>query len=88
MGKSVNYQQCTMRRPLDEGSVVTTSYIPQRFAKVGEVLKLKDKDAWVDGWIVEKVGESIIESAELPDYRKAIRHHRKLTGDSNPRRER
>lgn len=86
MKTNVKYRQCTMRRSMDACSVATTSYIPQQYAKLGKVLKLKDsQDMWVDGWVVEKVGASIIDSGELPNYRKAIRNHRKLTGDSTCR---
>ena len=86
MSKSVSYKQCTMRRPIAKGSVVTTSFIPQQYAKLGKVLKLKDHDdLWVDGWVVEKVGVSVVDACDLPDYRKAIRNHRKSTGDSSRR---
>lgn len=86
MSKSVRYRQCTMRRPISRGSVVTTSYIPHQYAKLGRVLKLKDADdSWVDGWVVEEVGDAVIEASELPDYRKAIKSHRKSTGDSTRR---
>ena len=87
MAKQVKYVQCTMKRAVDGGSVRTTSYIPQQFAKQGRVLKLKnDLDRWVDGWVVESVGQAVVDAADAPDYRKAIRNHRKLTGDSQPRR--
>ena len=86
MTRNVKYAQCAMRRIVAGASVVTTSYIPTQFAKVGRVLKLKDSDdRWVDGWVVETVGDVIVESDRVPDYRKAIRNHRKSTGDSTPR---
>ncbi len=78
--------QCAMRRIVAGASVVTTSYIPTQFAKVGRVLKLKDSDdRWVNGWVVETVSDVIVEGDSVPDYRKAIRSHRKTTGDSTPR---
>lgn len=86
MTKTVEYVQCAMRRIIDGGLVRTTSYIPRQFAKLGKTLKLKDDhDNWVDGWVVDCVGDTIVESDGVPDYRKAIRNHRKLTGDSTPR---
>lgn len=88
MSRNIDYVQCSMRRNIVGGSVVTTSFIPQQFAKQGKVLKLKDdSDRWVNGWVVESVGTSVVESESLPDYRKAIRKHRKTTGDSAPRRQ-
>jgi hypothetical protein len=86
MTKNVKYAQCSMRRIVDGSCVVTTSYIPTQFAKVGRVLKLKDSDdRWVDGWVVETVGDVVVEGDSVPDHRKAIRNHRKSTGDSAPR---
>ena len=86
MSKNVKYVQCAMRRNIAGGSVQTTSYIPQEFAKVGRVLRLKDDNVgWVDGWVVECVGDVIVEGDGLPDSHKAIKNHRKSTGDSTPR---
>jgi len=73
-------------RNIAGGSVRTTSYIPQEFAKIGRVLRLKDDNVgWVDGWVVECVGDVIVEGDQLPDSHKAIKNHRKSTGDSTPR---
>ncbi len=86
MSRNVKYVQCAMRRNIASGSVSTTSYIPQEFAKVGRVLRLKDENVgWVDGWVVECVGDVIVEDDQLPDSHKAIKNHRKSTGDSTPR---
>ncbi|TWU39494.1 hypothetical protein [Novipirellula artificiosorum] len=86
MSRNVKYVQCAMRRNIAGGSVRTTSYIPQEFAKVGRVLRLKDDNVgWVDGWVVECVGDSIVEGDQIPDSHKAIKNHRKSTGDSAPR---
>ncbi|TWU54918.1 hypothetical protein Poly51_36500 [Rubripirellula tenax] len=86
MSRNVKYVQCAMRRIIAGGSERTTSYIPMPFAKLGKVLKLRDdSDRWVDGWVVECVGDLIVEGDSVPDYRRAIRNHRKSTGDSVPR---
>lgn len=86
MARNVRYAQCAMRRIVAGVSIVTTSYIPTQFAKMGRVLKLKGSDdRWVDGWVVETVGDEIVEGDRVPDYRKAIRNHRKSTGDNTPR---
>ncbi len=86
MPRATNYVQCIMRREIAGGAVQTTSYIPQRFAKLGASLKLKDKnDVWIDGWVVQHVGDSILADEDVPNYRTAIRKHRRQTGDSDPR---
>jgi len=82
------WSTCNVRldRNIAGGSVRTTSYIPQEFAKIGRVLRLKDDNVgWVDGWVVECVGDVIVEGDQLPDSHKAIKNHRKSTGDSTPR---
>ena len=86
MPRNVKYVQCAMKRSVAGGSVRTTSYIPQQFAKLGRVLRLKDDNVgWVDGWVVECVGDAIIDGDQLPDSHKAIKNHRKSTGDTTPR---
>ncbi|WP_164921247.1 hypothetical protein [Rhodopirellula baltica] len=42
-------------------------------------------ERWVDGWVVESVGDVFVEDDQLPDSHKAIKKHRKSTGDSAPR---
>ena len=42
------YKQCILRK----GNIQTTSWIPEKYAKVNKVLKLKA----VDGWKVIEVG--------------------------------
>jgi hypothetical protein len=53
------YRQCTMRRDDPAGfHQRCVSWIPERFAKVGKYLKLKnDDDTWTDGWKVQEVGD-------------------------------
>jgi hypothetical protein len=70
------------RKNLDGSTTHRTSWIPAKFAKVGSPLKLKDDNVWTNGWIVEWAGAT----DEIPDEpRKAIREHRKRTGDSLPK---
>jgi len=73
------YTQCTLRKK----NTYQVSWIPAKFGKVGQVVKLKTKDdKWDDGWVVETAGEPDV----LPDdSRKAIREHRKRTGDALPK---
>jgi len=73
MSKKQLYAQCGMRRK----NVFRTSWIPQKFAKAGGVVKLKDNGKWSDGWIVESVGSV----GKLPERI----NHRKATGDLLPK---
>jgi hypothetical protein len=81
MTKEIYYRQCILRR----GHTVTTSWIPERFAEAGKVLKLKDDDGeWQNGWVVQSVHARLGES-RIPDSHLDIKRHRKKTGDDEPK---
>jgi hypothetical protein len=47
-------------RQTDLGDVKTNSYIPEKYAKLNWILKLKNSDdTWTDGWIVVAAGELV-----------------------------
>lgn len=77
--KDKRYRQCHMERKTDTAVVHTTSYIPEKYAKVGHILELNTNDEWVDGWVVKSIGELV---EDPPDPRALIKGHRKMTGDS------
>jgi hypothetical protein len=80
------YKQCVLRKYKDDSSYSElVSFIPDRFSNVGETLKLKNNDVWEDGWKVISVGAAL-EEKNLPDSHKAIKQHRKATGDAEPKR--
>ncbi len=80
--KNSGYIQCKLVRKTTSGEVVLVSFIPANFAVVGNYLKLKEDNEWIDGWKVVYVGEF---SENPPDIKKAIRKHRHNTGDSLPK---
>jgi len=58
-------------------------WIPEKFAKEGGVIKLKNGDGtWSDGWIVDEVWGRLSEE-NLPDFHREIKWHLKNTGDIN-----
>jgi hypothetical protein len=71
------YTQCVLVK--DNRTQLT--WIPSKFAKLGEILKLKEHNVWEDGWIVQFVGSE----GPMPNSRQLIRGHRKMTGDSLPK---
>ena len=69
------YQQCHLKRSI----VTQIAYIPKKFAKVGMTLKIKYNGEWQNGWVViRKYG--VVDRP--PNPRKAIREHKRNTGDS------
>lgn len=83
MSKKVYYRQCKMRKKHSETSYSEqVSYIPEEFAVMNKVLKLKENGEWDDGWVVIGVSSDRHADEEVPDYHQAIKAHRKATGDS------
>jgi len=80
---SKGYKQCILVRKTDGGEIRETSYIPERFAVVGNCIRIKNEDdTWTDGWVVKHVGHY---TDAPPDWKKNIRKHRQNTGDSLPK---
>ncbi len=73
------YCQCQ----LVQGVRHQTSWIPQKFAVKGRVLRLKNADGeWENGWKVENVSKETRSEDTLPDYRAEVKAHRRATGDT------
>lgn len=64
---------------------VQQSWIPEKYAKIGDKLKLRENDVWDDGWEVMFVGDDVLKQEDLPDAHKAAKVHKKRTGDSLPK---
>ena len=89
MSKKTHYKQCIVeKQELGKSCIETVTqitWLPVEFAEVDKQIQLKDDDDnWTDGWKVKYVGEDALYEDYLPDFRKAIRGHRKNTGDSLP----
>lgn len=79
--KRVYFRQCKLRKE----NAFTTSYIPDQFAVLGRVLKLKTGGEWDDGWTVIEVSSFRHLDEDLPDSHDEIKSHRKATGDALPK---
>jgi hypothetical protein len=87
MSRNTAYVQCTLVHVAAESTFRITSWIPKRFAHVGKCLRLRQDDRqWQDGWLVQSVGTTVLTENELPDSHKAVRSHRRSTGDSLSRK--
>jgi hypothetical protein len=72
------YRQCKIQKQ----NSYQTSYLPEKFAVKGKMVKLRDNDVWDDGWQVIEVSSFCRSEESLPDYHSDIKRHRKATGDS------
>ena len=57
------YRQCELKKQ----NATTISWIPERYAKLGKYLKLKNDDVWEDGWLVNKVYNRKSETSVIRD---------------------
>ena len=81
--RKTGYRQCALQRAEGAGVCRVVSFLPEKYAAVGHVLRLRDhRGQWSDGWVVCSVGAR---RDEVPDWRKGIRGHRLKTGDALPR---
>ena len=82
--KSTTYRQCALCRQDGDREIHQTAYIPTKFAKTGNVLKIKDDaDEWVDGW---EVLFCYSEIDDVVDVRQSFKRHKRNTGDSLPKK--
>jgi hypothetical protein len=54
----VKFYQCTMEKKKTNSKSVLTSWLPEKFAQKGHVIKLKNRKdgTWSDGWVIKNVG--------------------------------
>jgi hypothetical protein len=76
------YTQCRLEKTVFEATIEQTAWIPSCFARVGNTIKIKKADVWVDGWKVVATYQSM---DEVPHFELIRRTHRKKTGDSEPK---
>jgi hypothetical protein len=95
MSTPTQYVQCRFARVVDGSRSETVSWIPTKVkqrdknglikVRPGLTIDLKEEDgSWTRDWQIMSVGNEIKDDA--PDVRKMIKGHRKMTGDSQPRR--
>ncbi len=75
MTKSNLYKQCLLTR----GESRQTSFIPAEYAKVYDILELKEHDRWENGWMVIEVFEPAITWRSLQTAAKQARETRKAS---------
>lgn len=74
-----NMRHCTLEKKLGSGTMTTVSWIPEEFAKVGRVVKLKNGDEWSDGWTVKQVPNFSMSSDVVAKIERSHKDHRKVS---------
>lgn len=85
MSRTIYFRPCHLVRLVQRTQFRQRSWIPEKYAVVGKVLRLRDEEGWQDGWVVESVGAFRVADDDLPDPHHDIKRHRRATGDSLPR---
>jgi hypothetical protein len=49
----MKYTQCLLELETSEGVTTQVSFIPSEYAKVGNIIQLKENDIWTNGWLVK-----------------------------------
>lgn len=74
------YVQCNMKKKVENGFLVDTSWIEEKFAVVGKKIKRKTEhdDDWNDGWVITETFGKVSEE-QAKQMRDLYKHHRKGT---------
>jgi hypothetical protein len=81
MAKKKWYCQCRMEKPTGKDSRKwDIAWIPEKFAKVGKYIKIKQEDGtWDNGWLVTGVGDIKREESYLIDHERDYKNQRKAS---------
>lgn len=78
MARELFYRQCKLQK----GDMHQTSWLPEAFAVEGKTLRLREGDAWVEGWVVIKAYKPRRTAEQVAAHDKASRKFTKETPDS------
>jgi hypothetical protein len=77
--QNIYYKQCVLKK----NNMAQVCWVPERFAHLGSVLKLRDKKSqvWDDGWVVVNDCKTAIRLEEdiLLEYEMDYKHQRKAS---------
>lgn len=75
----IMYKQCYMEKKTPTGKICRTSWIPQQFAFVGSIVKLRDNNEWSDGWEVKSASTKAESEKVVSAYSRAHLKQRKAS---------
>lgn len=76
------YRQCLLVQTTLEGRWQLVSWLPLRFAVVGNPVRLRLGPHWSEPWVVAASYDPTTAESDLPDSHRAIKQHRLRTGDA------
>ena len=75
----MHYRQCYLQRKEGQALLSRTTWLPEPYARLDQVLKLKDHGAWTDGWKVMSVSATILDEDGVRKAETAYRRQRKAS---------
>lgn len=72
------YTQCLLEKPKGSGKCVQIAMIPEKFAKLGTYLEIKNGEFWENGWLVKQIFVKCTDE-EATRRRDEHRVHRTIT---------
>lgn len=73
-------RQCKLERKVENGIATLVSYIPEKFAKLGKIIKLKNEEGeWTDGYKVASVSEQRMSSSQIVRTEMAHKRQRRAS---------
>lgn len=82
MSRPELYRQCSLSRTQGAVRELAVTWLPERYAVLGDVLRLLTPTGWEDGYLVDVVGEEPRDLSGIPDAPRVFRRHKRGTGDS------
>ena len=73
------YKQCKLRKETEASITILVTYLPEKFAKTNNYVKLKKSSSWENGWLVEKVYKERVTEDVINLRETAYRTHREVT---------
>ncbi len=72
---TIYYRQCLIAK----GTRHRTTWLPEKFAKQGKLLKIKLDDGWDDGWVVVLAFETRMVESEVSERSQDYKRTRKAS---------
>lgn len=75
MSEPSYHRQCVLKK----GTKVQVSFLPEKYAKEGKFVKLRDGNEWEDGWKVNMVSSLRVPTSEVVERSQDYKHQREAS---------
>jgi hypothetical protein len=79
VSRPIRYKQCRLERREGTVRVERMSWLPEKYAVTGSVIKLRDDGVWTDGWMVTSASGPAIDEKYAVDTSHAYTRQRRAS---------